>query len=307
MHAAKIIADSVAPNGARLTTFEVVFPRIVLAEFNTHRLFSRNSASSRAIPVRKMIEAVKTNPYIPSHWGKNQKGMQASDEQLEGDARDAAITEWILASQSAINRAEALLDLDVHKQTVNRLLEPFLWHTVIVTATEWDNFFGQRCHPAAHPDIRIVAEKMRDALAASEPKLLSVDEPHLPYLQPEDFLEDLHELYVRLPEEHQKICDVLDEKIEVWPERMSLLAMISVARCARVSYLTHDGKRDLAEDVRLFCDLLNGGHMSPFEHVALLVHGGEYRPSNFAAPWQQLRKLILGESNRSVIRGKYVL
>jgi thymidylate synthase ThyX len=273
---------------------------------------SRNSASSRAIPVRKMIEAVQTNPYIPGHWGKNQKGMQASDEQLEGDDRLRAMQAWTQASLHAVESAEALLALNVHKQTANRLLEPFLWHTVIVTATEWENFFGQRCHPAAHPDIRIVAEKMREALLASSPTVIDVDEPHLPYLNKEDYLEDLPLLYESLPEHTQDICLKFRSLLRrytgaAWDDCTALLPMVSVARCARVSYLNHDGKRDLADDVRLFCDLLNGGHMSPFEHVAFRLLQNEYRPSNFDPPWVQLRKMLSYEYNRSRVQGTYVL
>jgi len=148
---------------------EACFPRIVLAEFNTHRWFSRNSASSRAIPVAKMIRMVQDNPYIPTHWGKNQKGMQAEQE-VDAQTALLAISDWNTARDYAVHVATHLLELGIHKQITNRLLEPFMFHTVIVTATEWDNYFHLRCHPAAHPDIRKVAELMRDALAASVPK-----------------------------------------------------------------------------------------------------------------------------------------
>lgn len=242
-HSAKILADSMSPNGVRLTTLEVVMPRIVLAEFNTHRMLSRNSASSRAIPVEKMLKRVEENPYIPSEWGANQKGMQAGEE-VEEDAADEAVQVWLMARDEAVSRAEELLSVGIHKQLTNRLLEPFMWHTVIVTATEWDNFFNLRCHPHAHPDIRIVAEKMREALHASEPRKLDYGEWHLP------------------------LVDDLPEILRYVTHDGTVPAQISVGRCARVSYLTHDGKRDPEADIALHDSLLGNGHMSPFEHVA---------------------------------------
>jgi len=136
---ARVLLDSTSPAGIRLTTLEVTFPRFVLAEFNTHRLFSRNSASSRAIPTSKLIERVLKDPAIPLEWGKNKAGMSASDV-LSPDLAQEAEHVWLGARDAAVANAQRLLDLDVHKQELNRLLEPFLWHTVIVSATEWKNF-----------------------------------------------------------------------------------------------------------------------------------------------------------------------
>lgn len=251
-HSAKILADSISPDGERLTTFEVTFPRIVLAEFNTHRQFSRNSASSRAIPVEKMIRMVQEHPYVPTHWGKNQKGMQA-DEELAAFEQKAARAVWNGAIQEAITQAKELVEIGVHKQIANRLLEPFMWHTVIVTATEWDNFFHLRCHHAAHPEIRRAAELMRDVMEQSEPRLVRFGGWHLPLIQ-------LDEHVAQGLDEEQK---------KAWLEH---LCKVSVGRCARVSYLTHDGRRDPKEDVALCDRLLASGHMSPFEHVARPSH-----------------------------------
>jgi thymidylate synthase ThyX len=296
-HSAKIIADSISPDGVHLTTLEVTFPRIVLAEFNTHRMFSRNSASSRAIPVEKMIRMVYENPYVPTHWGKNQKGMQAEEEIDEAGQRRAT-KDWLRARDHAVDQARELLDRGVHKQITNRLLEPFMWHTCIVTATEWDNFFHLRRHPAAHPEIRLAAERMFEAMAASEPKSLKYDEWHLPYV-------------IGVDVEHGAFGS--DWK----PSDFSYWCKVSVGRCARVSYLTHDGRRDPKEDIRLHDDLLAKGHMSPFEHVARpqnpdetlqggLAGGslegcGPYEPmrmiywcGNFRG-WVQYRKLIPNE------------
>ena len=261
---AKIICDSQPPEGARLTTMEVVVPRIVLAEFNTHRKFSRNSASSRAIPIEKMLKRVIDDPYIPETWGKNQKGMQA-DEALEKYESGMAEERWLWARDHAVDRVRDLLKLGVHKQITNRLLEPFMWHTIIVTATEWSNFFHLRCHPDAHPAIRNTAVAMREVYWDSIPNGLDWGEWHLPFIHKTD-----------------SGLSVADK------------VKLSSARCARVSYLTHDGVRDPDKDLELHDRLLAGGHMSPFEHPAQANNKRHTKPmtSNFAKPWIQYRKTI---------------
>jgi hypothetical protein len=268
-HSAKIICDSISEAGARLTTMEIVFPRIVLAEFNTHRVFSRNSASSRAIPIEKMIRMVKEDPYIPSHWGKNQKGMQAERE-VSPEERLAATNWWLRARDAAVERAEALKDIGIHKQITNRLLEPFMWHTVIVSATDWSNFFHLRCHIAAHPDIQLVARLMQHEHDNHEPTFVRVGQWHLPY--------------------------IFDEDYNTAGDDIGYLVKVCSGRCARVSYLTHAGVRDLSEDVRLHDDLLTGGHMSPLEHAATPLQDPNVRSGNFRG-WQQYRKLIQGEAD----------
>lgn len=146
---AQIVADSKNEFGNRLTTMVVTMPRIILAEFNTHRMFSRNSASSRAIPFAKMVKSVEDNLFIPIAWQKDHRGMQGA-EYLSGTEAEYAENEWIVASLRAIDIAKGLsLSYGVTKQLCNRLLEPFMWHTVIVSATEWENFFCLRC-----PDYR---------------------------------------------------------------------------------------------------------------------------------------------------------
>lgn len=250
---------------------EVVFPRIVLAEFNTHRVFSRNSASSRAIPIEKMIRAVDENPYVPSTWGMNQAGMQAYC-QLDQDAAIQCEKEWLYARDRAVNSVLKLKELGLHKQTANRLLEPFMWHTVIVTATEWSNFFNLRTHSAAHPDINRVAVLMEKALHESVPSSLEYEQFHTPYIYEEDGI------------------PINEERVRI---------QVSVGRCARVSYLTHDGKRDLSKDIELHDSLLSSGHMSPFEHVARPAYSDERFPrltGNFVG-WVQYRKMIRGESD----------
>jgi thymidylate synthase ThyX len=255
-----------SPDGVRLTTLEVTFPRIVLAEFNTHRMFSRNSASSRAIPVEKMIQRVMDDPFVPVWWGKNQKGMQAAEELSDldppdgdglrfGSPRAKSKLEWLHARNNAVESVRSLQAYDLHKQIANRLLEPWLWHTVIVTATEWANFFALRRHKDAQPEIRVAADMMWDAREASSPEALGDKVWHMPLVDP-----------VEVTASWGQKPDWLD----YWKK-------VSVGRCTRVSYLTHDGKRDPDEDVALCERIRKAGHMSPFEHVA--------RPMRLGDPW----------------------
>jgi thymidylate synthase ThyX len=300
---AKVLADSLSPAGHRLTTLEATFPRFVLAEFNTHRVFSRNSASSRAIPIAKQLRRVLEDPYVPIEFGSNQPGMQAGAP-LEGGKRDAAEREWLHARDDAVRRVLGLIAdpdaisadddllevlgsveeairnraqppgwLNVHKQVANRLLEPFMWHTVIVTATEWDNFWNLRCHPDAQPEIRLVAEGMRAAIGNSDPAGLESGEWHLPLVWPED------------REQIESIDD---------------LVKVSAGRCARVSYLTHAGKRDLDADIQLHDRLLESGHMSPLEHPATPLTASELETSEWSGNfkgWRSYRKNIAREAN----------
>lgn len=257
---ARVLLDSTSPAGIRLTTLEVTFPRFVLAEFNTHRNLSRNSASSRAIPTSKLIERVLNDPAIPLEWGKNKAGMSASDV-LPGDAAEEAKRIWLSARDAAVTHARRLLELDVHKQELNRLLEPFLWHTVVVSATEWANFFELRCAANAQPEIRAAATSMRAAMEASVPQTLDYGQWHTPLLQPDENALDLE-----------------------------TRRRVSAARCARVSYLTHQGTREIERDLELYERLRGDRHLSPFEHVATPAPGSEFH-ANFRG-WIQMRREI---------------
>lgn len=261
---ATVIADSVSPAGVRLTTIEVTLHRFVLAELNTHRVFSRNSASSRAIPVKKQLARVVDDPALPVEFGANQRGMQAG-EPLTGDDHDAALAAWLEARDHAVAAVEQLQELGVHKQVTNRILEPFMWHTVIVTATEWDGFWEQRCSPLAQPEIRVAAEAMLAAYDASTPAEVGMGQWHTPYLRDED-------------------GDLDDETAR----------QVSAARCARVSYLTHDGQRDIDKDLELYERLVTARppHWSPLEHVATPAAEGEQTLGNLRA-WRQLRHEVV--------------
>lgn len=263
---ARVVADSVSPVGIRLVTIEAKMHRYVLSEFNTHRVFSRNSASSRAIPTTKQLEAVRNDPAMPIEFGSNKAGMQAGPP-LEGEELDRAHKMWLEARDNAVESAEALMAAGVHKQVTNRLLEPFMWHTVIVTSTEWDNFYEQRCSPLAQPEIRAVAEAMRDAMNASTPRPLDYDRWHLPYVDDVD-------------------ADEIDPADRLY---------VSAARCARVSYLTHDGVRNVSKDLDLYQKLVTARpmHASPLEHVARPQLTDEPSAGNLRG-WRQLRHDVEG-------------
>lgn len=268
---AKIVLDSVSECGDRLTTMEIRFPRSFLAEVNTHRLFTRNSASSRAIPFGKLIGGVVSNPFVPDYWGANQSGMQA-DKQIDEDKRLIAIEDWLKARDEAVGAAVDLDSLGVHKQTVNRLLEPFMWHTVIITATEWDNFFALRANPDAQPEIRTIAEMMQSLYEENDPQEVLDGQWHQPFI---GITKDRDE-YKSEDAWLQAAKNAAFER--QWAaENPEDATKVSIARCARVSYLTHDGKREISADLTLYDRLENGGHLSPFEHVARPFTGGERR------------------------------
>lgn len=276
---AKIILDSVSAQGHRLTTMEVVMHRFVLAEMNTHRVFSRNSASSRAIPYQKIRNRVLNEQCMPVKWASEQQGMSGGDE-LTGEYLSGSQHMWHDARSHAVHYADIIHELGLHKSLINRLLEPFMWHTAIITATEWDNFFWQRCHPDAQPEMKAVADAMQLAYYTSTPKELSHGEWHLPYIKQDDI---------------DTTCDTL--KDPAYFRVVDQLQKISVARCARVSYLTHDGVRDLEKDVELYEKLLGSGHWSPFEHVATPIvreaRNEEIDPKSMCGNfrgWRQFRK-----------------
>lgn len=272
---AKVIEHSVSEEGIEILSMQLRYPRFVHAEFMTHRMFSRNASSSRAIPVERMIEEILQHPAMPIHWGKNQKGMQAENEcsELVGSlTREEA---WLMARDDAVKHARAFSAAGYHKQIVNRLLEPFMHINVIVTSTSWENFFTLRLHKDAQPEIRCLAEMMKAAKSASTPSLVKYGDWHLPYI-------------------------TVEERLNL---NVETLKKISVARCARVSYMTHDGKTPSVEkDLELY-DRLVGSvplHASPAEHQATPDRIGSFgwndstKHGNFLG-WCQLRKFLPNE------------
>jgi len=260
-----VIADSIAPCGKRLTTITATYPRFIHSEVMTHRDRARNAASSRAIPWPRMMAAIQESPVIPIRWGSEQRGMQTGGE-IEQKEEASAI--WLEARDNMLYAAQQLADLGVHKSIVNRLTEPFMWITVVMTATEWANFIRLRCHEHAEIHFQRIAGMIRDALAASNPVSVPAGGIHAPFVQPDEL-------------------DVLDSET---------IAKVSTARCARVSYLTHDGERNVIKDLELFGRLCEGsgfGHWSPHEHVAFaaqhLMRSGPF------VGWQQYRKTFPNE------------
>lgn len=253
---AKIVADSVNPDGNRITTFVATYPRWIHCELLTHRLFSRNSASSRAIPVERVMEMVRSNPAMPVHWGKAQKGMKA-EEEISDEDKKWAKQFWLSAAESAVQHARRLLKHGVHKQVANRVLEPFVHMTTIITATEWGNFFNLRASPEAQPEFQELAYLMLEKYQASEPAKKVWGEWHLPFSN------------------------------KYLPEKLTTekLVKITTARSARVSYMNFAGDIDHDDDYRLHDQLMKEPHASPFEHSAFADPEPKSNTVWFTHPW----------------------
>jgi thymidylate synthase ThyX len=257
---AQIIADSVNPKGKRLTSFVLQFPRIILAELNTHRMFSRNSASSRAVPFAKMLKRVQDDPFIPIQWMKDHSGMQGAEYFTPEEEYKFGLKEMFLdARDYAIEKAERLSKVGVTKQICNRLLEPFMWHTAIVTATDYENFFALRAHEAAEIHLQSLAHCMLIAYNESEPKELKNGDFHIPFGDKID---------------EDTLCNLFDVFTGRDIERIKV--KIATARCARVSYINYDGKDDYEADLKLHDQLAKMGHWSAFEHCAIAGDHQEY-------------------------------
>ena len=256
---AKIILDSINDEGNRLTTFQLRYPRYIHSEFMTHRVFSRNAASSRAIPIEKVISSVEDDKVTPIFM-YNKSGM-SPDEPMVGEDLIAAEYQWSLARTTAIARARELNKLGVHKQIANRILEPFCHIDVIASVTELSNFFELRIHPAAQQELQSLASDMLRAIGKSKPKYLSNSEWHTPFLTE------------------------LEEELS-----LNMRKKISVARCARVSYSNFSKDKSLLDDITLHDKLFKSKHLSPFEHVAT-PKSKESSTSNFKG-WTQYRYFI---------------
>ena len=282
---AKILLDSVNPSGNRITTFVLEFPRWILAELNTHRTFSRNTASSRAIPVEKMIKMAQENPAMPVFWGKNQSGMQSNVE-LVGEELIRAKAAWLMARDSAVESAKELMACGMHKQYANRTIENFLYVKSILTGTDFENFFSLRAHEDTQPEFQDIAYKMLALYQSNVPNKLKEGEWHIPF---GDKIEDarLNQLIDKINREQQFTPTGHDEMQKI---------KIATARCARVSYLNFEGKDDYTKDIELHDILKNSGHWSPFEHCAMALDKPE-QSGNFVG-WKQYRKMFNGE-NRS--------
>jgi thymidylate synthase ThyX len=279
MYSVKVLADSISPKGIRLFTAELIYPRIVHSEFMTHRVKSRNAGSNRAIPAAKLLAAVTEEPFVPIYWGKNQKGMNPGDE-FNPETVKQLETIWLEARDDATKHASRLLEFGVHKGIPNRLLEAWQWITVIVSATEWNNFFNLRIDKDAEPHMRELAYRIWQEYSASTPKPMIIGDWHLPLI----YDDDRQEVYQTLRQQHNYSYGAYNK----------MLAKISTGRCARVSYLTHNGVRSIEEDIRLHNQLLQNGHWSPFEHSAQCMEDMSWR-GNFRG-WRQYRKFFKTEN-----------
>ena len=265
---AKIIADSISVHtDTRLTTYELEFPRWILAEVNTHRIASKNGASSRAIPFDRMVELCRTNMALPVHWGKNQAGMVAQEEIADYQQGFAAAI-WAKARESAIEHATDLHKMGVHKQICNRLLEPFMMMKMVFSATSYKNLFELRAHPDAQPEFQDLAYKMQDAYNMSLPIPMKMGEWHLPYVEISRDLEDDRLVYSSNGKE-------IDLKTAV---------KLSASLCAQVSYRRQDDTIEKA--IQVFDRLITSKplHASPMEHQAspMFKHFKENGPNSEA-------------------------
>lgn len=256
MISAKIIKDSISEVGKRIVTFELEYPRMIHSEFMTHRVFSRNAASSRAIPFKTMLSLVWKNPAHPIHWGMNQSGMQANQE-LSGFKLWAAKKFWFLSGKIICVLAWVMSLTKVHKQVINRLLEPWSHIKVVATSTEWDNFYELRNHKDAQPEFRELARQMKEQMDKSASIVLREGEWHLPYVDGQMDLETAKKL--------------------------------SASLCAQVSYRRADESVDKA--IKIYDRLVGSKpfHASPFEHQATPLKNPNQSSGNFKG-WFQLRQ-----------------
>ena len=250
---AKVIADSVCPQGVRMTTMEIEYPRFILAELNTHRMLSKNSASSRAIPVKAMHEFIKANPAIPVSWGKNQPGMKANEDVGSTVALEAEQI-WNRAKDDALHWADALAHkLAIHKQIANRITEPWMTMKTVISGTEWNNFFHLRNHADAQPEIKALAEAMTVAYTTHLPVPLKPGQWHLPYITIAEYVPT---------GELQYLNNNFD------PISLEEAKIVSASCCAQVSYRKNDDSFDKAKKIYDQLILSEPVHASPIEHQA---------------------------------------
>lgn len=285
---AQIIADSLNQCGNRLTTFVLKYPRIVHSEFMTHRVFSRNAASSRAIPSKRIVQEIKDSPAMPVFWGANQSGMQAAAElddtdksfrhdfvDVDGSNAHALMTRkekakalWLQARDLMVSINEQMQNVGLHKQIANRILEPWFHMETLASSTDFENFFALRCHKDAQPEIAALADAALKVYCESKPTILGPGEWHLPF-----------------------------GKMEI-PDDVTIKDRLKIgtARAARISYKNFDGQINITEDFQLHDRLSNSGHWSTFEHSAMAL--ATPLPCGNFIGWIQYRKMFPGENRR---------
>lgn len=278
----EIVCDSINPCGVRIVTQKLTYPRIVHSEFLTHRVFSKNASSSRAVPAKRMINNVVSNPFIPIEFQKAHSGMQGSENMI-GSEKEDAIALWLESRDVAIIQAYKMLEAGITKQLINRILEPYQYYQVLMTSTEFDNFFELRDHEAAEIHIQALARTMQESMNLSIPKELEVGEWHIPYGDNMSY----HELYNIVSDNGR--WSFFAEPVE---EIQELKLKIATARCARISYETlgDEPNIDYKADLKLYNTLLESKHFSPFEHCALAQEDNKFY-KNFKG-WKQFREVL---------------
>lgn len=250
----------------RLATFVIKIPKFLWGHIISHRSLSRNSASSRAIPAKRIRNSVLKDPFLPLYFGENQSGMQ-SGKALDGIRLLLAKKIYLWSRYVPVLFHYIGEKIGFHKEVLNRILEPWLMVDIVVTGTEWNNFIFLRKHQDAQPEIQYVAEQVEKLLKNTQPKILQYGEWHTPF--------------------------ILESELNIDVETKK---KISVARCARVSHKLFDGKTSNIEaDIKLHDKLSSSGHWSPFEHVAETMESGD-RYGNFIG-FKQYRKEFENESN----------
>lgn len=252
---AKVIADSISEQGVRITTLEVEYPRFIHGELMTHRALSKNSSSSRAIPIQKMLDQIEDNMAMPVYWGKNKSGMQAVEEISKFDEVKSVLN-WERSYNYVKDRVLDMVDIGLHKQVPNRLTEPFQMMKVVITGTDWENFFNLRIHKDAQPEICMLAYKIYKAMEQSKPCKLKHGEWHLPYTKR---LYDGYTTWLAADDVTEQEF-TLEEAIKV-----------SASCCAQVSYRNTDMSLEKAD--KIFNMLIKSDvlHASCFEHLATPV------------------------------------
>ena len=280
---AKVICDSISETGKRITTFELEYNRYIHAELLTHRMLSKNCSSSRAIPIQKMLGYIENNMALPVYLGRNKSGMQAVEEI---EYKDEAVSIWKDSFYQVEDSINKLLDLKVHKQIANRLTEPYQMMKVVVTATDWDNFFNLRIDKDAQPELVMLADKMFNAMQDSKPKMLKAGQWHLPYV---DSIESDEKPIVSSRDNDQYYFLTDNDGNNLGEIFLEDAIKISVASCAAVSYRTENMTLDKAD--KIFGMLINAEtlHSSPFEHIAkpLIVCEEDYENvSHITGTWE---------------------
>lgn len=310
MFRAQVVLDSISPEGHRLTTIRAEFPKYLQQEINTHKILSRSAASSRATPVESTLArllgraeterapAIAPDPFVPLRFERNASGMQSQTPLTDGDEQIARAI-WLSAMKMACSHAEYLHQKDIHKQFINRIVEPYVWSRCVLTGTEWANFFALRTHEKAEPHFRYLARAMWIAYRRSTPQPVNYGEWHLPFVKPSD-----------RDEMATKRREIGGLAMQPSPDRNRLsdeayyLARLSAARCARVSYAMHDRKKrpTIQDDLELWERLVGETpkHVGPLEHQATPFHpavqAGQPQLRSNLCGWIQLRKLIPDEN-----------